>query len=153
MAGRPKKPTKIKELTGTIRPHRQNAEEPDGTEGWPSLPSFLSERGAEIFAETCRAMESMGTLAVEWGDVIASYAASQEEVEIYSAALVAHGRIYETTTQTGDTMFRPRPENALRSDAMKRAQTFRAELGLGPASKSRVSVGKKNESNPYADED
>lgn len=150
---RPRKPTEIKELAGTLQPCRTNPDEPTGTRGWPPLPTFLSERAAEIFAETCCAMESMGTLAVEWGDVIAAYAASQEEVEIYSAALVDHGRIYTTTTQTGDTMYRPRPENALRSDAMKRAQALRAELGLGPASKSRVSAGKKHEANPFEDID
>ncbi|MGB3042463.1 MAG: P27 family phage terminase small subunit [Xanthobacteraceae bacterium] len=153
MAGRPKKPTEIKELSGTLRKHRTNPDEPTGTRGWPPLPSFLSERAAEIFAETCRAMESMGTLAVEWGDVIGAYAASQEEVEVYTAIIAEEGQTYTTTTQMGDTMHRARPEVAMRSDAMRRAQQFRSELGLGPASKSKVSAGKKHEANPYEEID
>lgn len=98
-------------------------------------------------------MESMGTLAVEWGDVIAAYAASQEEVEVYTAIIAEEGRTYTTTTQMGDTMYRARPEVAMRSDAMRRAQQLRSELGLGPASKSKVSAGKKHEANPYEEID
>jgi phage terminase small subunit len=48
-------------------------------------------------------------------------------------------------------MFRPRPEVAMRSDAMKRAQALRAELGLGPASKGKVGGGKKDAANPFGE--
>lgn len=150
---RPRKPTEIKELAGTLQKCRTNPAEPAAIPGWPTAPRWLSKRAVAIFADTCRSMDGMGILSADWGDVIAAYAACQEEVELYSGILEDLGRVYTTTTQTGDTMFRPRPEVAMRSDAMKRAQTFRAELGLGPASKSRVSAGKKNESNPYAEED
>jgi transposase-like protein len=47
--------------------------------------------------------------------------------------------------------FRRRPEFAMRSDAMKRAMSLRAELGLGPASKSKVAAEKKPERNPFMD--
>jgi phage terminase small subunit len=49
----------------------------------------------------------------------------------------------------GDTMYRARPEVAMRSNAMKRAQSLRAELGIGPASKSKVSAQTQDEENPF----
>lgn len=153
MAGRPRKPTKIKELAGTLQKVRTNPNEPSAPVGTPDAPDWLSSRGAQIFADTCRSMDALGILSPEWRDVIAAYAACQEEIEIFSAIIAQEGRIYTTTTQTGDTMFRARPEVAMRSDAMRRAQTLRAELGLGPASKSRVSADKKHESNPFDDLD
>lgn len=149
MAGRPKKPTEIKKLAGTARKHRQNPAEPNAPHGTPETPDWLSSRAMQIFSETCLSMDALGILSPEWRDVIAAYAACQEEIEIYSAIITQEGRVYTTTTQTGDTMFRARPEVAMRSDAMRRAQTLRAELGLGPASKSRVSAEKKHESNPF----
>ena len=147
--GRPRKPTHLKVVAGTVRKHRENPAEPEVTGGWPTAPDWLSERAASIFEETSRRMDGMGTLSEEWADVIAAYASCQEEIEVNTAIIEDLGRTYTTTTQTGDTMFRPRPEVAMRSDAMKRAQALRAELGLGPASKSKVSAGKKNEHNPF----
>lgn len=148
--GRPRKPTHLKVVSGTLRPHRENPNEPETVGGWPEAPAWLSSRAAEIFDETCKLMSGMGTLSVEWADVIADYASCLEEIEITTAIIEDVGRTYTTTTQTGDTMFRPRPEVAMRSDAMKRAQSLRAELGLGPASKSKVGGGKKHAANPFA---
>lgn len=148
--GRPRKPTHLKVVSGTLRKHRENPDEPDVAGGWPDPPDWLSARAAVIFQDTCGLMSGMGTLSIEWVDVIANYASCVEEIEITTAAIEDMGRTYTTTTQTGDTMFRPRPEVAMRSDAMKRAQSLRAELGLGPASKSKVGGGKKNAVNPFA---
>jgi len=147
--GRPRKPTHLKVVSGTAQKCRTNPAEPEAGGGRPECPAWLSDRAAAIFEETCVLMEGMGTLSAEWADVIASYASCLEEIEITTAIIEDLGRTYTTTTQTGDTMYRPRPEVAMRSDAMKRAQALRAEIGLGPASKSRVSARTKNEANPF----
>jgi P27 family predicted phage terminase small subunit len=137
-------------VSGTAQKCRLNPDEPNATKGTPQAPNWLSKRATELFYETCASMEAMGTLSLEWGNVIADYASCVEEVEITTGIIEDIGRTYTTTTATGDTMFRPRPEVAMRSDAMKRAQSLRAELGLGPAAKSRVGASKKIEANPFA---
>ncbi|HTN60260.1 MAG TPA: P27 family phage terminase small subunit [Devosia sp.] len=147
--GRPRKPTHLKVVGGTLRKHRENPDEPEVAGGWPDAPAWLSARSAVIFEETCNRMSGMGTLSTEWADVIADYASCVEEIELTTAIVEDVGRTYTTTTATGDTMFRPRPEVSMRSDAMKRAQALRAELGLGPASKSKVGGGKKSGANPF----
>ena len=151
MAGRPRKPSKIKQLAGTERKHRANPNEPDAPSGFPECPDWLSPASARIFNETCASMDGMGILSAEWRDVIAAYAMCQEELEIYSAIIAQEGRTYRTTTQTGDTMYRARPEVAMRADAMRRAQQLRSEIGLGPASKSKVSANSKHEANEFDD--
>ncbi|MCW7545429.1 MULTISPECIES: P27 family phage terminase small subunit [Aurantimonas] len=147
--GRPRKPTHLKVVSGTAQKCRMNPDEPQAEVGTPQPADWLSERATVIFFETCASMERMGTLSLEWGNVIADYASCVEEVEITTGIIEDLGRTYTTTTAAGDTMFRPRPEVAMRSDAMKRAQSLRAELGLGPAAKSRVSASKRNEDNPF----
>jgi P27 family predicted phage terminase small subunit len=149
MAGRPKKPTHLKIVSGTMRKHRENPAEPITKGGWPVAPNWLSERAVTIFEQTCQKMSGMGTLSPEWADVIADYASCLEEIEITTGIIEDIGRIYTTTTQMGDTMYRARPEVAMRSNAMKRAQSLRAELGIGPASKSRVSAETQDEENPF----
>jgi P27 family predicted phage terminase small subunit len=148
--GRPRKPTHLKVVAGTAQKCRINPNEPSTKGGWPVAPEWLSDRASAIFEETCRRMSGIGTLSEEWADVIADYASCVEEIEITTGIIEDLGRTYTTTTQTGDTMFRPRPEVAMRSDAMRRAQALRAELGIGPASKSKVSAGKPDEENPFA---
>src|SRR5690554_4550913 len=149
-AGRPRKPTHLKVVAGTAQKCRLNPDEPDAVGGWPETPPWLSKRAAEIFEDTCSMMSGMGTLSREWANVIADYSSCIEEVEITTAVIEDVGRTYTTTTATGDTMFRPRPEVTMRSDAMKRAQALRSELGLGPASKSKVAANKQNGKNPFA---
>lgn len=119
------------------------------TPGVPKPPAWLSARAVEIFYEIVADMERMGTLSLEWGPVIADYASAREEVEVTTGVIEDIGRTYTTETQSGGTMFRPRPEVGMRSDAMRRSQALRAELGLGPASKSKVSASKKLEENPF----
>jgi len=148
--GRPRKPVELKVVGGTLRKHREHANPAQPAGGWPEAPAWLSSRSAAIFEDTCQRMSGMGTLSVEWADVIADYASCVEEIELTTAIIEDVGRTYTTTTQTGDTMFRPRPEVSMRSDAMKRAQSLRSELGLGPASKSKVGGGKKDAVNPFA---
>lgn len=147
--GRPRKPTHLKVVSGTAQKCRINPDEPAGSTGCPVPPPWLSERATEIFFAACADMESMGTLRLEWRDAIASYSSSMEEIELTTSVIEDLGRIYTTRTKMGDIMYRPRPEVAMRSDAMKRAHALRSELGLGPAAKSKVSTINKPEGNPF----
>jgi P27 family predicted phage terminase small subunit len=149
MAGRPKKPTHLKLIAGTLRKHRENPAEPVATGGWPETPAWLSKGAAAIFEETCAKMAKLGTLSSEFSDAIAAYASAEDEVITTTAIIEDLGATYQTTTASGDIMFRRRPEVAMRSDAMKRAQSLRAELGLGPVSISKVSAKPPAEENPF----
>lgn len=62
-----------------------------------------------------------------------------------------YGRTYETVNSQGGRMIRGRPEVAQRSDAMRRAQSNLAELGLTPASVGKVTAGEKRDQNPFAE--
>jgi P27 family predicted phage terminase small subunit len=56
------------------------------------------------------------------------------------AVIRKHGRTYQTTTQTGDTMIRPRPEVADAADAWRRVKAMLTEYGLTAASRAKVSA-------------
>lgn len=130
---RPRKPTRIKELAGTLRKHRLNPNEPKVAAGRPEAPSWITDRAARIFEATCDAMEQQGTLAAEWADVIAAFATARDEEITASEALALHG---DTFIARG--VIRPRPEVAQRNVAHRLANRLRSELGLGPLSAGRV---------------
>jgi P27 family predicted phage terminase small subunit len=149
MKGRTRKPTHLKIISGTLRKHRENDAEPVAAGGWPETPGWLSGGAAVIFVDTCGRMAALSTLSPEWSDAIADYASCIDEIRQATVVIEDLGATYAMETKSGSTMFRARPEVAMRSDAMRRAQSLRAELGLGPASKSKVSAKPPAEENPF----
>jgi P27 family predicted phage terminase small subunit len=149
MKGRTRKPTHLKIVSGTLRKHRENDAEPVAAGGWPETPGWLSGGAAAIFVDTCGRMAALGTLSPEWTDAIADYASCIDESRQATAVIEDLGATYSMETKSGSIMFRARPEVAMRADAMRRAQSLRAELGLGPASKARVNAKPPTEVNPF----
>lgn len=147
--GRPRKPSHLKVVSGTAQKCRMNPHEPIAPRGAPSAPAWLSPRATEIFARICVDIDGMGYLSSAHGDLMADYASCIEEIEITTGIIEDLGRSYQTHNASGDVMFRARPEVAQRSDAMRRAQALRAELGLGPASMSKVAAKKTTDDNPF----
>lgn len=146
---RPRKPTHLKVVSGTLRKHRVNGEEPDAPTDAPEAPQWLSNRASEIFAGLCATIHGMGYLSSADQHVIASAASRLEEVEIATARVEDEGRTYETHNAAGERMIRPNPMVAQRSEAMRHAHALLSELGLTPAARSKVSTGKKVDDNPF----
>jgi P27 family predicted phage terminase small subunit len=127
-----------------------NPDAPKPAASLPDAPEWLSTRGAEIFGQLVAIIGPMGIGSSSDAAMLALAASRLEEVEICTAIIEDLGRTYTTTTQTGDTMHRSRPEVAQRSEAMRHAQSLLAEFGLSPAARSKVSVSPHDEKNPFA---
>lgn len=149
MKGRKRKPDHLKIVSGTDQACRMNPSAPPAPTTLPRAPDWLSQRATEIFDGLVSTLDEMGIASSADTAVIAMAASRLEEVEITTALVEDNGRTYETTTESGGTMYRSRPEVAQRSDAMKHAQSLLSEMGLTPAARSKVSVTKKPEENPF----
>lgn len=150
MAGRKRKPDALKELAGTLQPCRSNPDAPQASEGEVEPPHWLSERGAEIFAELTTIIDRMNIASPDDVAMLAMLSSRLEEVEICTAVVEDAGRTYETTGPSG-LMHRARPEVAMRNEAMRHAQSLLAEFGLSPAARSKVSATTPADKNPFAD--
>jgi P27 family predicted phage terminase small subunit len=73
------------------------------------------------------------------GPVLLLAACRLTDYQALSHDLEVNGRTYATTTTTGSTMHRQRPEVALRDAAWRDAMAALVQLGLTPSSRSRVS--------------
>ncbi len=149
-AGRPPKPTALKQLQGTARPDRLNPDEPAPVvlqDAQP--PAWLKGRARKAWRELAPVLTEMGVLTVAdraalalLCDTYGDYLALRETVE-------REGRTYTLTTKTGDIMPMPRPEVSIAADAWKRASAMLQQFRLTPASRSKVSATEQVETDPF----
>lgn len=151
MAGRKRIPDHLKVLAGTDQPCRMNPNPPSAAKGAAAAPEWLSVRAAEIFDRLSATLLGMGIASPDDVDNLSMLASRLEEVEIMTAIIEDAGRTYEQLGEDGSVkMIRARPEVAMRSEAMRHAQSLLSEFGLSPSARAKVSAGKKQEENPFA---
>ena len=146
MAGRKKIPDKLKIVAGTAQKCRMNENAPEPNDGVAVAPELLSERGAEIFAQISAILDGMGIASPDDVSALTMLAQRLEQIEETTVLIEDGGYTY--VTDAG--LVKANPAVAQRSDAMRHAQSLLAEFGLTPAARSKVSVGKAKEQNPFS---
>ncbi|WP_185982830.1 phage terminase small subunit P27 family [Aureimonas mangrovi] len=155
MAGRKRKPDHLKIVAGTAQPCRMNPDAPKAAADLPSAPEWLSDRGAELFLQLVAVIDEMGIASSADAAMLAMAASRLEEVEICTAVIEDGGRFFTSQIERDDEdrivsqQIKGHPAVAQRSEAMRHAQSLLAEFGLSPAARSKVSVTKKPEENPF----
>lgn len=151
MTGRKPTPTNLKVLRGNPGKRKLNKQEPQPPAGVPECPDWLSEKARLAWDEVAPVLHKMGVLTVidrlalsALCESYADYRDSREAVEDPDI-----GRVYETQTQTGGTMFRARPEVLMLKDADRRLRSWLAEFGMTPSSRSRIQTGDAGEEDPF----
>lgn len=142
MKGRPPKPTRLKLLQGARV--RGRKAEPKPVIGVPVMPDHLTDYAAAEWHRQIPLLTQMRVLTL--ADIgaleilcmaYAEYREANDELK--------HGTTYETTTQAGDVMIRPRPEVMMRSDAFRRYRALLVEFGLTPSARAKVSTADDGE--------
>lgn len=155
MAGRKRTPDHLKLIAGTAQPSRMNPSAPVPSTEMPEAPEWLSQRGSEIFEQLVGIIGPMGIGSATDTAMLSMAASRLEEVEICTAIIEDGGRTFISSAEYDDDgrvvsqQIKGHPAVAQRSEAMRHAQSLLAEFGLSPASRSKVSAGKKHEENPF----
>ena len=144
-----RKPTAIKVSEGTFRKDRAPIAEPEPSSDKPRPPHWLNDRAKVVFDELVLILDEMQLASASQVDMLTLLAQRMEEVERFSVYLDDVGTSYETTSKTGDTMWRAYPEVAQKNEAMRHAHSLLAEFGLSPSSVGAVSVLKDTGDNPW----
>jgi hypothetical protein len=108
--GRPPLPTKVKLLRGTLRQHRRNPAEPMPSPGAPSRPATLPVQARPAWRWLVRLLTSMRVITKADGPVLVLAACRLGDYLELRRDVDTHGLTYKTTTTTGSTMYRQRPE-------------------------------------------
>lgn len=150
-AGRPRKPTYLKLVTGTQRASRVNPAEPKPTLGRPRIPGHLTSHARVAWCTYAPLLEKMGVLSVNDALALERLCECYAEIRTHAAVLAADGMTWRAPLVSssgvvqkdmdGKPMFGPvkvRPEVAALADADRRFKGWLTEFGLTPAARSKV---------------
>lgn len=130
----------MKVVRGTDRADRRSANEPEPDRGIPKCPAHFNGRAKEAWKRIGPMLDRMGVLTQADGAALELLCDAYADYRDASEVIRVSGSTYTTTTQQGDTMYRPRPEVAMRNDAWRRVASMASEFGLNPSSRSKVSA-------------
>ncbi len=134
MRGRTPKPTQMKKLAGTLRKHRQNHDEPQHQAGTPEPPAELDARALETWNYYAPILSGCRVLTM----------ADRETLGCYCWAVSRHDQAEANIAKFGPVIKTPagfaavNPWLSVANKAIEQILRFGAELGLSPASRSRV---------------
>ncbi len=128
-------PTALKELRGTLRPHRQTPNEPEPPEFLPAKPpDYLSERQKAIWNATIAAVP-LGLLRTADEGVVVRYCVARELFELAAADCSKNG--YQVHGRHG---VRISPALETLSKTAVIMHQCEVELGLGPATRTKINT-------------
>lgn len=136
---RPRKPTVLKLVAGTLRPGTTNPAEPNRPRGAPKAPSYLSVNERAAWDRFAAALLKMRVLTPDYWAALEQLACAYAEGVELRTVLREHGRTYETNGPSG-RMIRPRPEVALLRAADRQVLLLLGRFGLTPSDASNVSA-------------
>jgi P27 family predicted phage terminase small subunit len=140
--GRPPKPTNLIKANGTFKKHRHadRLELPSAT---PTMPFVSGDVATQTFAHLSERLSRLGVLSDLDGYALQMLADAWEDYTAARDVVRRLGATYETITEAGQVMIRPRPEVAMYQNAWDRMKKIIGEFGLTPS--SRAKLGKKDE--------
>lgn len=150
--GRKLIPDEIKVVKGTFQKCRSNPNKPDALTGTPKFPKWLTPTAKKYFKALVAVLEEMNTLSRSEAGAIGLCAQCEDDLEKCNNNIKRDGMwIYKRDKDGNVIDKRKNPAVTQRNETIKRLQSLYAELGLTPASRSKVSKVKIEEEkdNPF----
>jgi len=145
MAGRPPKPTRTKELLGTLKSCRVNKAEPMPKRGRPVCPAWLDDEAKKKWRKLVPELDRLRLLTVVDGDVLAAYCQAWAEFKWATEVMQKEGRT--GTRGTGGSA--PHPAVAMQRSAWKAIKEFASLFGLDPSSRTKLSAPPVQQEDPF----
>lgn len=145
--GRPPKPTKLKELTGNPGKRALNKDEPKPPQRKPSCPKHLVGEARKEWDRMSKQLFELGLLTEVDRAALAGYC--QAWARWVQAEEEMGKKEFKMISLTDSGYPVVSPWMGIATQAMKQMLRFLTEFGMTPASRSRVTVNKEAEADPY----
>jgi len=150
---RPRKPTQMKKLSGTLQKCRTNKNEPKPELGDTGPITELDDDALNYRRYIVPILEKVGVMSEldpSHLDLLCATYSEWARLDRYIRKDLNNKSSYEHYTQAGMS-YKAYPEYKLRADAANRLQKLLSDFGMSPASRSKVSAntGSKKEENPF----
>jgi len=151
MRGRIPKPTTQKKIEGNPGKRCLNAKEPTPEHGVPQMPFKLSKAETAHWKRLIPILQGARVLTVADGDILGGLCRAQALADAAAAEVAKHGVLIRTVdSATHLPIVRTNPAIRILSDALRHVRLFAADLGLSPASRSRVTTVSDNDNEENA---
>ena len=135
MPGRPRKPTKLKQMQGTLEERRVNPAEPKYDLQMPEAPAWLGEDAKVEWNRICPSLVASGVATGVDFAVLANYCQVWAEFVAATKTINEEGR-YQIALNGNKV---PHPALVQQRNSSTLLRSLAQELGLSPASRSKVS--------------
>jgi P27 family predicted phage terminase small subunit len=140
MAGRPRKPTALKLVTGNPGRRKLNKNEPMPKRAVPSCPSHVDDVAKVAWGRLSVLLDGMGVLTVADTYAFERLCQCYAELLTYKALIDKDGATYTTTSVAGGYAIKANPAVAMHADADRRFHSYLQAFGLTPSSRSKVNA-------------
>jgi P27 family predicted phage terminase small subunit len=137
--GRKRKPTEMLKTAGTFRADR-HANKLELPLGAPVPRAAMGEISREAFEFISARLTAVGVVAEIDAFALQMFADAWEDYIASREVIRRDGPTYTTTTNTGDIMFRPRPELSMMNNAWERLKKIIPEFGMTPSSRAKINA-------------
>ena len=144
-AGRPAKPTALKELSGNPGGRPLNDAEPKPRTVKPKMPAHLGEKAQKEWRRVVRELSAMKLLTSADADALALYCQTYQRWVDASEKIDEEGMVVKT--DTGYPVMSP--YITIVNQCIKTMQRLLTEFGMTPASRSRIRVPEKPEDDDF----
>lgn len=145
MAGRPPKPTALKKLQGNPGKRPLNKAEPKLAAALPSCPRHLSREARKEWHRVSKELYEAGLLTMVDRAALAGYC--QAWGRWVNAERDLANQSLTLTTEKGYSY--PNPLLGIAKTALAEMHTFMAAFGMTPSSRSKVTIDKPKEEDPF----
>lgn len=149
MAGRKPLPTQMKVLRGNPGKRAINKDEPKPKAKVPPCPRHLSKEARKEWRRISKELLTLGLLTVVDRAALAAYC------QAWSRWVEAEEQMskpdFKLVRSTDKGYEHASPWVGVANNALKQMKAFLVEFGLTPASRSRVSVAKPEDRDPYSE--
>jgi P27 family predicted phage terminase small subunit len=111
----------------------------------PAAPTYLKDIARKEWRRIAPELVKNGILSILDYPILEAYCTAYADMVDAQKAIDDDGRYYESETKDGSKIKRKHPAVADLSESIKLLRSLGSELGLTPASRSRVSGSKKDE--------
>jgi len=147
--GPPPKPTPLKILASNPGRRPLNEREPKPRQGIPRCPSWLDDEAKRCWNRTVSELKAMGVVTLADNDALAAYCDSWARCKRAVLFLQKNGDVFTTRDELGKVKYIQQwPQVGIARQLLAVLNRYQAELGLTPASRSRVNVNYGDSSTP-----
>ena len=139
MGGRPRTPSKTKELKGTKRKDRINDKEPVPVLGLIKPPAYFDKEQKAIFKEALEYLKGLGVVGVSDAFQLEMFTVTFCKWRETVQNLAESGDSYVSEKKGGGEMERMRPLVQQRNELTRQLNSMMQTMGFSPAARSKLS--------------